>query len=340
MFLRPSIIAAVGFAVTAAAAVLGLSLDRDEPGDLPPPAAVGALPPPRPFSDRRLPAIDVLRVGAGGDAMIAGRALPGASVRLHDAGRNVDLGRVAADRRGEWVVVPELPLAAGVRLLVAQSDAGGAVASGDPVVVVVPADGQGGAVAVEVPAQGGSRLLLGPAPGGTGLDIRVVDRDEDGRLTVGGRAAADATLRLYVDNRFVGRARAGGDGGWRLAARAPRHGRHALRADAVDSRGKVCAGRAGLGGRRRHDAGAGRGGGQGRGGFVADRAPHRRRRHRLHRDLPVGFRRGARSRRALSRAGGQRVPPLRRRRQAGCRALSPGRAGCSGGRTTSASRAR
>jgi hypothetical protein len=253
LFLRPSVLAALGFTVAAFAAVLGLSLDRDEPGDLPPPAVVGALPSPPPFSDRRLPAIDVLRIGDGGDVMVAGRSLPGASVRLHDAGRDADLGTVVADLRGEWVLVPELPLGAGVRLLVPESaDAGGIAAVGDPVVVVIPADGHG-AVAVETPAQGGPRLLQGPAgddgraPGGAGLDIAVVDRDADGRLTIAGRALPGSTVHLYVDNRFVGRARAGeaeagvqaGEGGWRLAARAPQHGRHALRADAVNAKGKV-----------------------------------------------------------------------------------------------------
>ncbi len=245
VYLRPSVIAVVGFVAAAAAAVLGLSLDRDEPSDLPPPAVVGALPSPPLSSDRRLPAIDVLRTGPGGDAVIAGRALPGAVVRLHDVGRGIDIGQVVADGRGEWVLVPELPLGAGVRLLAAESGGAGdaGVALSDPVVVVVPEAGQGDGVAVETPVRGGARLLRRPpaAGAGDGLDLALVDRDEDGRLTFAGLAAAGDTVHLYLDNRFVGRVRAGDDGSWRLAARGPHQGRHVSRADAVNARGKVMA---------------------------------------------------------------------------------------------------
>ena len=54
------------------------------------------------------PSFDVLKVGPSGTAVIAGRAEPGATVTVRDAGRII--GEVTADRRGEWVLIPERPL--------------------------------------------------------------------------------------------------------------------------------------------------------------------------------------------------------------------------------------
>ena len=55
------------------------------------------------------PRFDVVRVGARGSAVVAGRATPGAEViLLADNGR--ELGRARADRRGEFVILPAEPL--------------------------------------------------------------------------------------------------------------------------------------------------------------------------------------------------------------------------------------
>lgn len=54
---------------------------------------------------------DLIRISATGDAVIAGRAPAGCTVEIlvDDA----PIGRIAADGRGEWVFVPEQPLAPG-----------------------------------------------------------------------------------------------------------------------------------------------------------------------------------------------------------------------------------
>ena len=62
-----------------------------------------------------LPGFDVVRINPSGDAVIAGRAEPGATVTLRD-GRSA-LGQVIADGRGEWVFVPEKPLQPGAHRL-------------------------------------------------------------------------------------------------------------------------------------------------------------------------------------------------------------------------------
>ncbi len=59
-----------------------------------------------------MPRFDVVRVGARGSAVIAGRAAPGAEIVLLD-GNGRELGRARADRRGEVVILPADPLPPG-----------------------------------------------------------------------------------------------------------------------------------------------------------------------------------------------------------------------------------
>jgi nucleoid-associated protein YgaU len=63
-----------------------------------------AGPPPAPPDDPSVPSFDLARVEAGGDAVIAGRAVPGATVDLMRNGERLD--RVVADASGQFVMVP------------------------------------------------------------------------------------------------------------------------------------------------------------------------------------------------------------------------------------------
>ncbi len=141
------------------------------PGAAPPAAAPAAAGPPP-------PRFDVVRVGARGTAVVAGRAAPGAEVTLIANGRR-ELGRARADQRGEWVILPADPLAPGTYEFSLRARLAGAELAGpDAVVVVVPdaapavAGDQprqaepAGALAVLIPpraADAAPRLLQAPA---------------------------------------------------------------------------------------------------------------------------------------------------------------------------------
>jgi len=87
---------------------------------LPPAAPLPARPPPAPGPAAPIaPSFDIVKVAPNGDAVIAGRAEPGASVTVHDGDKT--LGEVTADGRGEWVLVPNQPLAPGDRQLTLES---------------------------------------------------------------------------------------------------------------------------------------------------------------------------------------------------------------------------
>ena len=97
----------------------------------PPPAVASPTP----------PTFDVVRIDPNGDAVIAGRAAPGASVTVLDGG--ADLGSVEADDRGEWVYLPSSPLPPGPHELKLRADMpdGSSILGKGTVVLVVPKPG-------------------------------------------------------------------------------------------------------------------------------------------------------------------------------------------------------
>ncbi|MCA3362905.1 MAG: LysM peptidoglycan-binding domain-containing protein [Roseomonas sp.] len=217
------------------------------------------------------PRFDVVRVGARGSAVIAGRAAPGAEViLLADNGR--ELGRARADRRGEFVILPADSLPPGTMELSLRARLGDQEVNGpDTVVLVVPdtvaqiaeapraapaqaapatpttepsssASAPGGPLAVLIPARpeaAGPRLLQVPEPApaaGTAarLGINSVEYDQGGSMRFAGGAQPGARLRLYVDDNYIGDAVADALGRWAFQPEnQPSIGRHRLRVDQI-----------------------------------------------------------------------------------------------------------
>lgn len=212
-------------------------------------AAVAPPPPPPP------PSFDVVRISSNCTAVIAGQAQAGMLVIVRIGER--ELGRITANQRGEWVIVPDLPLPSGSHQLTLAGIAGekDQVEGQEAVAIVVPncAPGQQDsgeqAIAVLTPREGGSRLLQPVAPQGDvsaakGLTLDAVDYDEKGKLTLSGRARPGSTVQVYLNNQPVGTASANERGRWTLelgAEVAP--GIYTLRADQVEEAGGKVASR-------------------------------------------------------------------------------------------------
>ncbi len=210
-------------------------------------------------SKAEAPSFDVVRVNPQGDTVMAGRATPGAIVTILD-GETV-IGQVTADAAGEWVFVPDRPLPpSSSRLsLTSRIEGGKAVPSESIVVMVVPepekdiagrpASTATGTLVLKVPrsGEGPSTVLQKPGGGTDGaaftLAVDAVDYDNSGRVAISGHAPPGATIHLYLDGRFIGRSTArDSDGRWTVVPDIlidP--GRYTLRADHVDSGGKVLA---------------------------------------------------------------------------------------------------
>ena len=207
------------------------------------------------------PSFDIVRVEPTGETVIAGRAEPGAEVTVLDGDREV--GRATADERGEFVVLPDQPLASGSHQLVLRAEGategGQAVESEDVVVVVVPEAREPEAgqpapepeqpIAMLTPRKGTGATRVLQQPGATDdgitdrdLILNAVDYGADGAVIISGRAPASGLIIVYLDNQLLGRATAGPDGAWRLVAGMPvAPGLHSLRVDLVDGAAKVLA---------------------------------------------------------------------------------------------------
>jgi len=249
--------------LTAAAMIYGWRIGpgSQQPGTFNPRAAPTATAPATtaPNSERQAatverPSFDVVRVSADGKAVLAGRAPLNSTVTVKDGDKV--LGELPADRRGEWVLLPERPLDPGTRQLslVARRADGSTILSDGHVVVVVPARDETKpeserepAIAVLLPQDGrtGSRLLQAPpakgdASAAKGLAIDTIDHDGQGNVMLSGRAAPNALLRGYADNKEIAVGQADSQGAWSMRPKAPlAEGRVILRVDQLAPGGEV-----------------------------------------------------------------------------------------------------
>ncbi len=194
--------------------------------------------------DKSIPTFDIVRVERDGSTVVAGRALPGASVEIKANGAVV--GTATADDHGEWVVVLDQPLKPGnIEItLTAHNPDGSVKDSVQSVSVQVPEQKDKPALVVMSEPGKASRVLQGPGvPSDAGnLVVETVDYDAEGNLIISGKADKGATVRVYIGGKSVGDAVADAAGHWELrptVAIAP--GQYALRVDQVDVAGKVVA---------------------------------------------------------------------------------------------------
>jgi hypothetical protein len=250
---RALVIAGSGVAIVVAVALIAISFEADKPrqpdgAPLATQPRASAPPAPAAIDAPARPSFDIVRVSPDGAAVIAGRAAPNADVTISDQGG--EIGRARANPRGEWVLVPDKPLAPGTRELgLAARGADGKVLESDShVVVVVPERTGEGTLAVMVPREGaGARVLQTPGsaekpllPGQVSID--VVEYSGAGDVVISGRAAPGANIQAYVDNKPAGQTRTSERGTYSvtLDSSVP-PGTHQLRIDTIDGAGKVVA---------------------------------------------------------------------------------------------------
>lgn len=234
------------------------------PESKPQSAAQAPAPAPQPAAPvaEVVPSFDVVRIDPRGNAVVAGRATPGADVSILN--KDQEIGHATADANGEWVWVPEAPLKPGsLELgLRAQLPGQNALQSKNSIVLVVPEPHKdiagretesgeaSGALVLKVPKEGGvSEVVQTPesprSPSDIqagGLSFDVIDYDEAGKLALGGRAKPGATVRVYLDNGLLGEGKTADSGRWTLNPERPvAAGTYRLRVDQVGGDGKVTA---------------------------------------------------------------------------------------------------
>src|SRR5712671_2961780 len=158
--------------------------------------------------DEVRPAFDVARVEPSGDAVIAGRTAPGATVELLRNGKPHD--RVVADASGQFAMVPpRLPPGDSELTLRSRLPDGRLATSKESVVVALQADLKDRPVVALMTPDKPSVVLSKPAastpgstPPGGAVVVDTVETEPGGKLFVSGRSSPRAAVRLYLNDSY------------------------------------------------------------------------------------------------------------------------------------------
>lgn len=165
------------------------------------------------------PTFDIVRVDPQGNAVLAGRAVPGAKVTVKDG--DMVLGTVVADSQGEFVLLPAAPLAPGAHeITLSEVLPDGKVVGGvQSASVDLPGGGQSALAVVSGP--GGSQVMTGQGPRPGELGMGAVDYDTHGQAIFSGTAPAGGTVTVTLGGKELGTAKADSSGLWHLKAPVP-----------------------------------------------------------------------------------------------------------------------
>jgi len=197
--------------------------------------------PSSPESANGVPTFDVASIEPTGEAVIAGRAAPGATVELLRDGEVHD--RAVADKSGQFVIVPP-KLPPGTYDLTLRSKApDGTVATSKQRVTAAlePRSTERPVVALVTPNKPTVVLSQPGAPKPAGaVVVETVEIEPGGKFHVSGQARPGAALRLYLNDSFITSVTAGADGRFAVTINegvAP--GNYRVRLDEASSSGTV-----------------------------------------------------------------------------------------------------
>jgi len=212
-----------------------------------------AVQPAMPLVIAEIPRFDVIRVEPTGEAVLAGRGSPGATVEIIANGQVI--AEAIAGPSGEWVVVPDRPLPPGANNISARARIGDgpAVESEEKVAIAVPEQPDGGMLIIRNRPNAPSEILVDttkspqspavaeavPETLTTPFVIEAVEA-EDRAVFVAGAGATGARVRVYADNVFLGETTVGQGDRWLLQEpKALPFGDLTIRADMTDEAGTV-----------------------------------------------------------------------------------------------------
>jgi nucleoid-associated protein YgaU len=199
--------------------------------------------PPSPESGNGVPTFDVASIQPTGEAVIAGRAAPGATVELLRDGEVHD--RAVADKSGQFVIVPpKLPHGTYDLTLRSKAPDGTVATSKQRVTAALePRSTERPVVALVTPNKPTVVLSQPGAPKPAGaVVVETVETEPSGKFHVSGQARPGAALRLYLNDSFVTSVTAGADGRFAVTINegvAP--GNYRVRLDEASSSGTVSA---------------------------------------------------------------------------------------------------
>ncbi len=186
----------------------------------------------------RLPSFDIVRVDRSGDAVIAGRAAPGASVTVFANGD--PLASETAGGDGAWVIVTETPLEAGtVELSLEMTTTDGLTVRSEETIVIYVPERPGDKPLILRTTPGGATEVLqdprDPSPAFGPLALEAIDYDNSGTVIFSGRAEPARVVQLFINKQFFGEAMADDAGRWRITAQGINPGVYTLQVIQLDA---------------------------------------------------------------------------------------------------------
>jgi len=189
-----------------------------------------------------VPTFDVARIEPTGEAVIAGRAAPGATVELLRNGEVHD--HAVADQSGQFVIVPP-PLPSGtydLTLRSRQPDGKQTTSKQNVTVALEPKATDRPVVALITPNKPTIMLSQPEAakPAAGAVVVATVEIEPGGKFHVSGQARPGAALRLYLNDSFITSVTAAPDGRFAVTINegvAP--GSYRVRVDEASSSGSV-----------------------------------------------------------------------------------------------------
>jgi LysM domain len=186
-----------------------------------------------------VPSFDSVRVETNGEAVIAGRATPGTDVVAKLNGVVVASTKATPD--GSFVMIPEkaLPVGAGA-LTLETTTAGVTQVSTQTVAVAVQPKGEGENTVAVLTPDAPTKIIQAPKPKANDVALDAIDYGVTGDIQFAGRASANAPVRLYVDNVFMGETKTDDLGKWNYSGGTTiKPGTFTLRLDQMDGKGDV-----------------------------------------------------------------------------------------------------
>jgi nucleoid-associated protein YgaU len=198
--------------------------------------------PPSAENSDGVPTFDVASIEPTGEAVVAGRAAPGATVELLRDGEVHD--RAVADKSGQFVMVPPKLPPGTYDLTLRSKAADGTVATSQQRVTAAlePRSTERPVVALVTPNK--PTVVLSqpgaPKPAAGAVVVETVEIEPGGKFHVSGQARPSAALRLYLNDSFVTSVAAGADGRFAVTINeGVGPGSYRVRVDEASSSGTV-----------------------------------------------------------------------------------------------------
>ena len=169
------------------------------------------------FLENQNLSFDIIRITKGGDAVMAGRALPGGKIQLFDG--DLKIADISSDANGEWVWSSEIPLKFGTRTFSLKyiDKYGKQITSNDSITVYLDEKKSTQPLVLKSSKDGNiNSEVLNLDSLEQGITLDVVEFSPQKKLMLSGRSAYNEKISIFSNNVLLGFSRSNVNGIWKF----------------------------------------------------------------------------------------------------------------------------